>query len=924
MFLRVPFLFLLLFASTLASAQKASIKGIVTDTLLQRKLANSSILLIRSADSVLVRTARTNTEGRFELNNLTKGDYKVLVTYPKMADYIRNVSLSDSTAIHLGKIIMELKAKLLKEVIIKAKKPVQLKGDTLVFQADSFAVRPNANLQELLKRLPGFIIDKNGRIKSQGKEIRTVLVDGDEFFGDDPLLATKYLKANAVEEVQVYDRKSKYADLSGIDDGVRNKTINIKLKEDAKNGYLSALDANAGSPDFKDYGGMLGVFKNKLKAALFGSFSNLNNESRINNSVRKLKGEEYDAIEVGDDGSSILYAYGVEDDDDDNAPTGGLPENLNLGAHLSNRFNNNKMAIKSNFKSFDYNNINTSTTNTKELLPNGAIFFSSGRNQAHSHSTGESLRGSYSYALDSLSALKISFGLKQTRVNTDAFTLDDTKNGAGLFISQNNQSTIGSGKGETYNGNINWSRRFNKKGRTLSIDIQPERQLADNTEQNINRTKYFDDNGDLKNAEYINLQKENFSGQNSIAARISYTEPLAKNWTMEAGYSFKTMATTSYRFVSDNGIRKIDSLSNNFKFINFSNVGKMVFQYKVRDFSISTGMEATQTNFELRDLDSQIDFERNYLNLAPNANLFYKLNANSSISVNYNGFMMQPGITQLQPVRQLNNPLYQIIGNSSLRPSFSNNFGLSYNSYQFKSDEYISGYFNYGFTNNAIVNTEIVDDFNKRIFSFTNLDGNNTTSGSIYYSKGFAKLNLRMGFDLGFNNSNNIAIINFTKNKIRNTQYNLRTTFNYYTAYIDLSYSPSATFLNGRSSIGDINDGNSLMHDHEFSGTIQLPYRLEFNTTVSLSFRPANASFDRDLNIAIWNSYLSTKLLKSESLEIKVSVTDILNQKIGYSRFVGGNIITENTFSYIPRYILIGVNWNLSGNFMRKSGKNGK
>jgi len=917
MFIRFVFLTFLALSSFTVSAQKAGIRGIVTDTLGQKRLHYASILLIRSADSALLKSTRSNTAGEFLLNNLPGGDYKLIITYPKMADYFTNLRLSDTTQLNLGNIKMELRSRLLKEVVIQAtKNAVRMRGDTIVFQADSFVVKANASVQELLRRLPGITVDKNGAIKAQGKDVKTVLVDGDEFFGDDPLMATKYLKANAVEEVQVYDRKSKNAELTGIDDGVKNKTINIKLKENARNGYLTALDANHGTNDFKDYGGMAGIFRNKLKAAVFATYSNLANESRINRSMRKLKGEDYDIIEVGDDGSSIMYSSGGDDDDDYGSPTGGLPGNLNLGGHFSEKINN-KMGIKLNVKSFDYKSTNIRTASTQELLPNGSLFNSFGRSDDRSKSTGESIRGSYSYAVDSLSTLKIVFGARQSRnyLNTKGF--DNTRNEKDVYISQNTQTNTGTGNSETYNGNINYSKRFHKKGRTLSIDVQPESQSGKNFENSINNTFYFDENGGINRIDSINLNKNNASKQGSLGTRISYTEPISKNWAMEAGYSFKTISSSSYRFVNDKGALKIDSLSNNFKFINFSNVGRIVMQYKVQNFSVSTGIEATQTKFELRDLDKKTDFDRNYLNLSPSTNLIYKIDNNSSLSANYNGYMQQPGINQLQPVRQLNNPLYQIIGNSALRPSFTNNFGLSFNSFQFKTDEYLSAYFSYGFTNNAITETEIVDDFNKRISSFTNLNGINSTAGNIYYSRGFSKINFRLGVDLGFNTSNNITVINFTRNKTRNNQYNLRTTFNYYTPKIDLSYSPSASFMYGKSSIGDINDGKSLTHDHEFSGTAQLPYGLEFNTSLSLSFRPANSSFERDLNIAILNSYLTAKLLKNQALEIKLTATDLLNQKIGYSRFVGGNIKSENTFSYIPRYALIGVNWNFSGNFIK-------
>lgn len=918
----ILFTILFLFPVVSALAQKANIKGIVTDSTEKRRLEHSSILLIRSADSILVKSIRADKEGYFELENLKKGDYKILISYPKMADYVRNLRISDTTHLNLGLINMELKSKLLNEVVIAAKKTaIRMKGDTLVFQADSFAVRTNANVQELLKRLPGIEVDKNGNIKAQGKAVKTVLVDGDEFFGDDPLLATKYLKANAVEEIQVYDKKSKAADLTGIDDGIKNKTINIKLKENAKNGYLSTLDLNTNMKDLGDYGGMVGIFKNKLKAAVYGNYSSLNNESKINNSMRKLKGEEYDLIEVGDDGSSIMYISDAEDEDYIST-SGGLPNNLSLGGYYADKFTDNKMGIKINLKSFNNNNVNHTTSNSEELLPNDTRFTSAGKTDNNAKIAGESLRGTYTYNIDPRSTLKVSFGTSKNRNQNNSISKSGTRGDNGFFISQNNQENAGHGTNETYDGNINWSKRFKKKGQTLSIDLQPESQTNKSTENSLNTTNYFSNNGLLERIENTDLRKKNSATQNSLGTRINYTSPISKRWTLEAGYSFKTISSGSDRQVFDNienDASKIDSLSNNFEFINFSNVGKMILQYGNEKFSVSSGLEATQTNFELNDLDKKTDFRRNYLNLSPRTNIYYRVNNSTSLSVNYNGYMQQPSIDQLQPVRQINTPLYQVIGNSALRPSFSNNFGISYNSFQFKSDQYISANFNYGFTTNAIVGTELVDDFNKRISSFINANGNNSINGNISYSKGYSKAHMRFGIDLGFNRSNTIAIINATQNKAANTQYNLRGSFNYYTSAVEFSYVPSAALMTGKSSIGEINDGRSVTHNHEISGTVQLPFKSEFNTSFSLSFLPANATFGQDLNTAIWNSYLSTKLLKSETLELKLSVTDILNQKIGYNRFVGGNVKSEDTFSYIPRYVLIGINWNLSGNFIKNT-----
>jgi len=904
------------------SAQKTRVKGIVTDTMEKKGIQYSVVSIIRASDSILVKSLRTDSMGHFEFNGIPKGDYKILITYPKMADYLSNLRLTDTSQVDLGKIRMELKSKLLNEVVIQATKhAIHLKGDTLVFQADSFAMRANANVQELLKRLPGIEVDKNGRIKTQGKEVKTVLVDGDEFFGDDPLLATKYLKANAVEEIQVYDKKSKTAELTGIEDGIKNKTINIKLKENAKNGYLSNIDLNSSGSDLGDYGGMFGIFKSKLKAAIYGTYSRLNSESKINNSMRKLKGEDYDLIEVGDDGSSIMYLSGGEDDDDAPFSSSGLPRNASLGTHFSDKFDDNKMGLKLNLKGFNNTNTNHTTYDTQELLPSGKQFLSSGSTNSKSNVSKESIKGAYSYTIDPTATLRASFTGSQGKTEDVSGSTYQTSSDNRLPISENQQESQIRGTNENFNGNINWSKKFKKKGRTLSFDLQPESQNIKTIENSTNITDYYDGNGLLKRRDSIDLKKENTGKQHSVGARVNYTDRLSDRWRIEMGYSFKTISSSSNRIVLDNlkhPKQKVDSLSNDFQFINFSNIGKLIVQYNYDNFSISTGLEATQTDFELNDLDKKTEFRRSYLNLSPRTNLQFKITPSTSLYFTYNGYMQQPSIEQLQPVRQINTPLYQVIGNSALRPSFTHSFNISYNSFKFAADQYLSLDFNYGFTNNAIVATELVYEFNKRISSFINASGNNSISGNFNYSKGFQKLNMRFGFDMGFNKTNSIAIINFTENKSSSTQYNFKGSFNYYTSNLEFSYTPSAILMNGKSSIGELNDGKSICHNHEIGGTIQLPYHIEFNTTFSLSFQPANLSFGQNVNTAIWNSYLSTKLLKSQSLELKLSANDILNQKIGYNRFVGGNIKRENTFSYIPRYVLLGINWNLSGNFMTK------
>jgi hypothetical protein len=904
-------------------AQKASIRGVVVDTVEKKQLKNGNILLIRGKDSIMVKSVRANEKGEFELNNLKAGDYSLLISYPKMADYIRDIRLTDSSKFNLGSIHMETKSFLLNEVVIQAQKQaISLKGDTIVFQADSFKVQPNANVQDLLRRLPGFEVDKDGKIKAVGEEVNTVLVEGEEFFGDDPLLATKYLKASAVKEVQVYDRKSKESELTGIEDGKKDKIVNIKLKDNAKNGYLSTLDANSDLAHYRNLGGMLGVYKGRLKAAVYGTTTNLNQDSKVSSAMSKLKGGDYDMIEVMDDGSTISYFSGG-DSDDYFSPTNGLPNYTTFGAHFSDKWPESKVGLKLNYKNTDTRTVDYRTSNGQSLLPNGLTFFNAGNSSENSSRSSRNLKGNTEITLDSLSTLRITFAGKQNSNSNNNLSNSQSLNDAGLFVNKNNQTTIGEGDSEVYNGNINYTRKSKKKGRTLTIDLQPETQSNSSFENNINITNYYDPAGVLNKTENLNLYKDNSGKQNSFGARVSYSEPIGKKWSLQTAYSLKTIGSNSNRLVFDNlqNRKRIDSLSNNFEFDNFSNIGKLILQYRATKFSISGGVEATQTSFELNDMDRNNQFNRSYLNWAPRSNFNYKLGKSTNISVNYSGNTSQPRLDQLQPIRQINNTLYQVIGNADLKPSFSNYTGVYFNSYQFKSEQFIYANLSYGFTTNAIVSTSVTDKNNKTTASYINLDGNNNFSASGSYQKGFAKLHIRTSISVNYYGSNNVSIINGQLNKNTNSSLNLSTGFNYYTDKVSFNYNPSISFQNNTSSLGRITSGKSYSHNHNINGSLYLPYKTEFNTNLQLAFRPANAAFKDPLNVYLWNAYISKKMLKSDALEMKLSVTDILGEKIGYSRYVSGNNISETTFSFIPRYVLVGLTYNLTGNFAKADKK---
>ena len=342
----IAYLFLAFIIVSSAFAQ-SSIKGIVKDTTEKKNLANSVVMVLRQKDSIMVGYTRSNQSGNFVLKNLPAGKLIVLITYPKYADYVDDFELKDSADLDLHQIILTLKSQLLKTFVVNGTAAIRLKGDTTEFKADSFKVQPNASVEDLLKKLPGIQVDKNGKITAQGETVQKVLVDGEEFFGDDPTLVTKNLRADMVDKVQVYDKKSDQAAFTGIDDGQKQKTINIQLKEDKKNGYFGKLSAGAATDGYHDSQAMFNKFQKKEKISFYGIVSNtgtagLNWQDQSNyGGTNGILSADANRNIIGSDDISGW---------DGNYSGQGYPLVQTGGVHYNNKWDNDNQSINGNYK----------------------------------------------------------------------------------------------------------------------------------------------------------------------------------------------------------------------------------------------------------------------------------------------------------------------------------------------------------------------------------------------------------------------------------------------------------------------------------------------------------------------------------------------------------------------------------------------
>ena len=275
----LSFLFFALVITAKAQKFDGSIKGKLIDTAAKQPIADATVSILNAKDSSLATFTLSNKQGIFEVKGLGEGDYRVVVSSKGYIEFKKNVSITATAkAVDFGSLVVEKDYKTLEGVVITSESPIQVKNDTIQFNASGFKTLPNATAEDLLKKLPGVEVDNEGNVKSQGETVQKVLVDGKEFFGNDPKLATKNLTADMIESIQVFDDMSDQAKFTKIDDGSRSKTINIKLKKDRNKGYFGR--ALVGVGDNNRYEGNMSInkFQGDKRISLLFNTNNINKQ----------------------------------------------------------------------------------------------------------------------------------------------------------------------------------------------------------------------------------------------------------------------------------------------------------------------------------------------------------------------------------------------------------------------------------------------------------------------------------------------------------------------------------------------------------------------------------------------------------------------------------------------------------------------
>jgi hypothetical protein len=902
-----------------SASQEARVKGMVKDSINESIPQNTVILLMKPRDSTLVAFARADARGRFEFPKVLPGSYLLWISHPAFATYRDSVHFSPGSN-DLGNIFLTLRSQILKEVIIKGINPVRLKGDTVEYAADSFAVRPNATVEDLLKRLPGIQVDKNGKITAQGQTVQKVLVDGEEFFSDDPTVATRNLPANSVDKVQVFDKKSDQAAFTGIDDGQQVKTINLKLKNDKKNGYFGKVNAGAGTGGYYENTAAINLFEKKRKIALYGVAANtgkvgLNWQDQNNYGSSGL-------TTVMDGGDVMMYFSGASDDFTNWSGTyngQGVPVAQNLGAHYSNKWDDDKISLTGDYT---YNRVKvglTDNTISQLILPDSTTNITHDVNRSNNTDQQHMVNAKYDYQVDSSSDIKITLQGKMRHKDTFTEDTSNTVNGDSLLLNKALNNTNISGQNNSFNSTLLWLKKMHKKGRTLALNIQENYTEINSTGHQYSLISGYD-NGVFQSNDTTDQYKTSYSRNLTLENKLSYTEPLGGNTYLVIDYGLDLLSGTSdknaYNRNSEGKYLDLDSTYSNFYNLSIlTNAGGLFFKKATKKYTWSLGSDVGYTAYHQDNVYQDSLEKRNFINFYPKGAFTYKFSGQSAIRLNYYGNTTQPSLDQLQPVASNNNPLNIVTGNPLLKPSFTSRITGNFNDFKVLSERGIYIWSSYTIVNNAFSTKDSVDATGKQYSQTVNVK--NTQSFNIEggYNFKWKKPQIGIGFNGNAAVSTNVNFVNGQENDTRSGNYTLGLNLD---KSKDKAYSfnvnANATYNTSISSIQSSTNTNYWTYLVNADFSKDLPLKFLFDINSNMNFRQKTALFNTNSNTAIVNASIAKMFMKNDALVLKVGVNDIFNQNTGFSRNISTNNITQSTYTAIHRYGMISVTWNFAKN----------
>tara|TARA_R110001592_G_scaffold81093_13_gene240982 strand:- start:3648 stop:6386 length:2739 start_codon:yes stop_codon:yes gene_type:complete len=885
-----------LFISTIAFSQtkKFTINGIVKSEDDQELLQSATVHLERIKDSSIVSYTITSEKGAFDLTGETSDSkIKLIVSFIGFKPYMKIIEFKNQ---NIGTLFLK-NSNLLDGVVIKSSAPITIKKDTLEFNVKSFKTKADANVEDLLKKLPGVEVDLEGNITVNGKSVNKILVNGKPFFGNDPTITTRNLTKDIIEKIQITDTRTNAEAFSGEDSDGENKTINLTIKKENNQGYFGKVAAGAGTNDRNEYAGMITRFKQSERIGILAGGNNINSPGFSFGNQR---------LQFG--GNSRSFGGGQ-----------GIVTSNNYGANYINSFGK-IFEVSGDYFYKNSSSDNKSTSNRETFLSDGTSFFRSSENTSLNDSDSHDASIDFEIEIDSTFRIDIETDFNKN-LNTNRFnSQSETLNNSKTLTNDSKIGSIADSDRERFDNEINLTKKFGSKGafvrveltanlrKTLTDDfVKSETNIYGSNPDQIIRDQYSDGISDIK----------------ELASQVTYRLPIiAKKLFLDVDYTLGNTKTTKKRstFDFDQTTNDYTSFSNllstDFKYSDKISRPGVELEFKNEKWSVSTELAFNNRTLENRDyLRPETNLVREFNNLEYGFSTRYRKDRTSRYRLRYNFRNATPGLSQLQPFRDESNPLNIITGNPALSPSTTHSIRLGASNFNWQSRTGFWSYGNISFTNDGVVaNTIINPNTLIRETSYANVDGFVSIRGGGSYSStkkwedfGSLKTEFRIFGDynknINFNNGVQYS------SKITSISPNIGFDFSW-DEVVTIRPSYTVSFSKNTYDIESFSNRNFTNHDLTVATSTNFFKKVEWLNDVNYNYNPnIAAGFQR--SAWFWNTTLRYSILKDNGA-ISLRIYDILDQNTNARRVATEDYIQDSSSTVLNQYAMLSFTWKFN------------
>lgn len=891
---------IMLFVPIVSLAQRVTIKGVVKDSLDNEVLPRVAVRLLTMPDSSYVTGVTGDVDGNFKIASVKQGRYIVEFSFLGYKTQCVNVlTQAGESRYNMGEILMRTNDIVLAEATVLGRAPeVVVKEDTVEFDATAYNTQPSAVVEDLLRRLPGVEVDESGKITANGKEVTKILLDGKEFFSDDPKVASKNIPVEMIQKLQVVDRKSDLSRITGVDDGEEETVINLTIKPGMKQGWFGEIQGGYGysqaNPHRYQGGAMINYIRDDDQFTLILNSNNVNSMGFTDQGGNRFRRFG------GNNGIATSHSLGL---------------NFNVGNEEIFRVGGDVM--------YSYNNRETRRRSERQDFFTDSTSYSDGLST--SNDIGQQINGRFriQWKPDSLNTFE--FRPRISLNFNDARRISESNVYAGdasrTHVNQNYNSILSNGLSIETSGELIYNRMLTSKpGRSFSIHGRYNYSNTREEGNSLDRTFLYL----LRDTLDLMQQNDDYSWSNGYSARATYTEPIGDpskgmflTFALRSQGNFRNADKYTYT-ADDNGeydfLNPDPDYSNSFRNMNITNSAQIGFRHVTRTLNYNVGLSFEPTTTSSQDLikpQNNIDTYTVY-NWAPFMWFTYKAGPQRSLRIFYNGRTEQPTIAQMQPVPDISNPLDIVVGNPELDPSFTHRLRLRFSDYDSESQRSIMAHLRANYTMNSIIS---VTDFDPttggRTTTYENVDGIWDVNAMFMFTMPFRDKRWQL---------NNFTRAGVSSSAGKNNGELNRA--NQITAgeSLALAFRSSVfeTELRGRYNLQYVRNtvqtgSNRTVHSYggTYRFTLNLPFGLSIGSDISYT---GNQGYTDGYNedVWMWNAQLSYSFLTGKNATITLKGVDLLNQSNNIQRTVTGNYLEDVEYNTLGRYCMVSFSYRFN------------